>query len=81
MKRIKIIVINENKLALQRPGSPGIEILHTSVLRGAIGTTIPEPSMIFYNDKVRLATPQDFEDYGVYFGSFNNPKEYLFHTH
>jgi hypothetical protein len=84
MRRPQLIVVNENTLGIRYPNNRPHDI---EVLR-AMATT-PVTSRFFnYNgitnfplwssDKIRLATPEDFEKYRVSFEGYDNPKEFEF---
>ena len=71
----QLVVFNEHTLGYILPGSKYMGILHASVLRGAVQTTNPI-LLGGWGDKVRLATPQDFDVYRVHFGGYSNRDEY-----
>ena len=76
--RIKVIVINEHTMGLQRPGRASIEILQASVLKGASFQYLPEPTQLNSNDTVRLANENDFNEFRIEFTQYaSRPEEYL----
>lgn len=78
MKRIKLIVVNEHTLGYVFPETPNFySILHSSILKGAIFELNPSCKLMNKNDKIRLATEKDFDDFRVSsIGFTDNPKEY-----
>ena len=85
--KIKLVVVDEHTLGYIFPpsaykehsGLTYVNILHGSVLKGAVNTT--GPILIGNTNKVRLANEQDFNDYRVCFDGYkNNPQEYEFVT-
>lgn len=79
MDKIKLIVINENTLGYIDPQVPmNYSILHASILRGATFELWPAPKMIFPEDKIRLASEKDFNDYRVSFKGYDNKEEFIF---
>lgn len=81
-EKIKLVVLNEHTLGFIFPqsyyekplGLTHVNILHASVLKGAIQTL--NPVLLGSTDNVRLASEKDFDSFRVYFGSFANEQEY-----
>ena len=79
MDKIKLVVYNEYALGYILPQQPNqVCILANSILRGAPLKVYNTPYPISFNDKIRLASEKDFEDYRVCFEGFDNPKMYEF---
>lgn len=79
MDKIKLVVYNEYALGYILPQRPNqVCILANSILRGASLRVYDEPYPIGCNDKIRLASEKDFEDYRVCFEGFDNPEMYEF---
>ena len=79
MDKIKLVVYNEYALGYILPQQPNLVcILSNSILRGAPLKVCNTPYPISFNDKVRLASKKDFEDYRVCFEGFDNPEMYEF---
>jgi hypothetical protein len=58
------VVVGEHTIGIVFPN--GIQVLHTSVLRGSPYTQLTgEISIPMCLSQIRLATPQDFNDYGI----------------
>lgn len=78
-ERIKLVVYNNHTLGFINPKYPSlVQVLHSSVLKGAVGTTIMSSYQIGSTDVIRLANAQDFEDFRCHFGSFENEEEYIY---
>lgn len=86
-ERIKLVVLNEHTLGFIFPRScyegewkdlVYINILHASVLKGAVNTT--GPILVSPLDKVRLASEKDFDNFNVSFKGYDNEQEYEFVT-
>jgi len=79
MARDKLIVINNNTLAVVFPERPTTaHVLRASVLSGSFdrdGDIVP-----IKGKDVRLANAKDFEVFRVVFDGFNNPAQYEFDT-
>lgn len=79
MDKIKLVVYNEYALGYILPQQPNqVCILSNSIVRGAPLKVYDAPYPIGFNDKVRLASEKDFEDYKVCFEGFDNPEMYEF---
>ncbi|MSW53420.1 MAG: hypothetical protein F2817_21340 [Actinobacteria bacterium] len=85
--RIKLVVVDEHTLGFIFPqsyydkpsGLVYVNILHASVLKGAVNTA--DPILIGSTNKVRLASEKDFDDFRVVMNGYkNNPNEYEFVT-
>ena len=82
--RIKLVVLNEHTLGFIFPpshyenysGLTFVNILHASILKGAVQTV--NPILIGSTDIVRLASEKDFDDFRCMFDGFNNENEYEF---
>jgi len=81
--KIKLVVVNEHTLGFifppsaynNRLGLTFVNILHASILKGAVNTA--RPILIGSTDKVRLASENDFNNFRVCFNGYNS-KEYLY---
>jgi hypothetical protein len=73
-EKIKLVVINEHTLGYMIPGHEMAGILRTSVLRGSFLN--PNHNVMTKGAKVRLASAQDFDDFGVVFKGYQNPEKY-----
>jgi hypothetical protein len=79
MQRIKLVVFNEHTLGYIVPELPKYMFpIRASILKGATFETSDSSKLISSNDKVRLASEQDFDDFRVCFGGFGNESEYEF---
>lgn len=84
--RIKLVVVNEHTLGYIFPpsaykehsGLTFVNILHASVLKGAVQTS--NPILIGSTHTVRLASEKDFDDFRVVFRGYENKNEYEFVT-
>ena len=86
-ERIRLVVVDEHTLGYIFPqsyydkplGLVYANILHASILKGAVNTE--RPILIGSTNKVRLANEKDFNDFRVCFNGYkNNPQEYEFVT-
>lgn len=75
MERIKLVVMEEHTLGYIAPGSMYLNVLHSSILKGAPFEVLPEPKLN-KGKTIRLATPQDFEDYRHSFVGFDDRGKY-----
>lgn len=81
-EKIRLVVFNEHTLGFIFPPSAYkeptnhiyVNILHASVLKGAVKTC--DPILLSSLDKIRLASEKDFDEFGVSFIGYNNPNEY-----
>lgn len=74
--KTKLVVYNESALGYISPERPDYFcVLKASPLRGAY---FPETGLvpIAYNDEIRLAGPEDFDDFGVPFKGFEDRGSY-----
>jgi hypothetical protein len=77
MEKIKLVVFNNHTLGYITPELKDyVQVLHTSVLKGYHTTVHPSSFYITKLDTVRLASPNDFDDFRVCFNGFNNINEY-----
>ena len=77
MKKIKLVVCNEYCLGYILPECPNMVCtLSDSVLKGAPFRVMNEPYQITKNDKIRLASEIDFENFNVSFEGYNNRELY-----
>ena len=77
--KIKLVVFNEHTLGYIIPEIPNqVQILHASVLKGAVWSLSKSSDYIGKNDKVRLASEQDFKDFRCCFSGYQNKDEYEF---
>lgn len=77
MNKIKLVVYNEYALGYIEPETPNtVHTLADSVIKGAPFRVLCEPYYIGMNDKVRLASLKDFEDFRVHFKGYDNPQIY-----
>ncbi|MDR1091168.1 MAG: hypothetical protein LBL79_08850, partial [Prevotella sp.] len=71
------VVLNEHTLGYILPELPdSVQVLHLSILKGAPFELYPDSKMISSNDKVRLASEQDFDDFRVSFDGFRDNDKY-----
>jgi hypothetical protein len=73
-ERIKLVVINENTLGYLIPGIDWAGVLHASVLKGSKFNNYSHAYI--KDEKVRLASEKDFEEFRVSFKGYENPDEY-----
>lgn len=77
MDKIKLVVFNEFCLGYIDPRTPDtVSTLVDSVIKGAPFRTFYQPYYIVKNDKVRLASKKDFDDFRVCFEGYDNPEIY-----
>lgn len=78
--KIKLVVYKEHTLGYILPELPNsVQILHSSPLKGAIGTTNLQGDFhINYSDEVRLASESDFDAFRVSFDGYKNSSDYLY---
>lgn len=75
MTKIKLVVFNEHTLGYIHPAAPTlVQHLHCSILKG--GTNSSGASIIGSNDKVRLASEKDFDEFRVVFSEGYKNGEY-----
>jgi hypothetical protein len=78
-EKIKLVVFNEHTLGYILPELPDfVQILHSSILKGAVFSVQQSNFLIGKNDKVRLASKQDFADYRISFEGYEKDSIYLF---
>lgn len=76
-QRIKLVVANENTLGYIQPETPNsLCILHASILKGSTFSNTSGSVNLPQNH--RLATKQDFDNFNVFMGSFQNSEMYEF---
>lgn len=77
--RIKLVVFNEHTLGYILPELPNyVQILHASVLKGAVWSMSKYSDCISKNDKVRLASEEDFDNFRCCFSDSYRNGEYEF---
>lgn len=78
--KTKLVVLNEHTLGYIVPNLPQyIHPLSISIRKGAPFETYPSSKWISKNDKIRLASAKDFEDFRCSFEGYSE-KEYEFAT-
>jgi hypothetical protein len=76
-KKIKLVVAEGHTLGYILPELPNhLQILQSSILRGAPTHYPSGVDSVMLPKNNRLATPKDFDDFRVYFGSFSNKDQY-----
>ena len=72
--KIKLVVLDDHTLGYILPQLPNdVQILHTSPLKGSPTTSNLTSSFpIGTHSNVRLASENDFNDFGVYFEGYKN---------
>jgi hypothetical protein len=80
MPEIKLVVVNENTLGYILPNETHkVGILHTSILKGQTIYKDSDGWMPLYDtDKVRLAKPEDFDEYGCIFSDAYKTDKYKY---
>lgn len=80
MKKIKLVVVDEHTLGYIFPEQPNTyHILKESILKGSPYNYNNGTSRLIYNQKIRLASENDFNEFNVIFDGYkNNPNEYEF---
>ena len=78
--KIKLVVYKEHTLGYILPELPdSVQILHSSPLKGAIGTTnLQNNYHINGMDEIRLASESDFDEFGISFDGYRNLSEYIY---
>lgn len=77
MNKIKLVVYNEYALGYIAPETPDVVYtLSDSVIKGAPFRVLCKPYSIDKNDKIRLASQKDFEDFRVLFKGYDNSQIY-----
>ena len=78
--KIKLAVYDNHTLGYIFPERPkSFHVLHASVLKGAVGTTMGSSLYIGTNTKIELAGQKEFDDFRVCFNGYkNSPQEYEF---
>lgn len=78
--KIKLVVYKEHTLGYILPELPNsVQILHSSPLKGAIGTTNLQGDFhINHPDEVRLASESDFDAFRVSFDGYKNSSDYIY---
>lgn len=78
--KTKLVVFNEHTLGFITSETPEyVQPLHASILKGAPFETYPSSKWISKNDKVRLASEKDFNDFRCSFEGYKE-EEYEFAT-
>ena len=76
MERIKLVVLNEHTLGYIMPELPNwVQVLHSSILKGAPFEMWPSSKYICSPDKVRLASEKDFNSFRVSFEGYDKLTE------
>ena len=76
MEKIKLVVLEEHTLGYITELMPNyVSVLHGSVLRGS-PYSIMNNNALIGNNKVRLATEKDFNDFNVSFEQYKNKSKY-----
>lgn len=77
-EKIKLVVYKEHTLGYILPELPNsVQILHSSPLKGAIGTTNLQDSYHINNlNEIRLASENDFDDFRVDFKGYDDKQVY-----
>lgn len=74
--KTKLVVLGEHTLGYIQPNSNYMGILHASGLRNSPYNILSAPVFITTQDKIRLASKKDFEDFNVSFEGYENEEEY-----
>ena len=72
-EKIQLVVMNEHTLGYIFPEQPqSLHILHSSVLRGSTLPNDGQSVTIGSGDDIRLASEQDFNDFGVMMNGYKS---------
>ena len=79
-EKIKLVVYKEHTLGYILPELPdSVQILHSSPLKGAIGTTNLQNNFQINNlNEIRLASESDFDAFGISFDGYKNSPDYIY---
>ena len=80
IQKIKLVVVNENTLGYINPETNNLTVFRASVIKGKSSRFFSYDNDVFQlnnNDKVRLASAKDFENYRCSFEGYTSD-EYEF---
>lgn len=76
--KIKLVVGDEHTLGYIQPNSQFVSVLHSSILKGSPFGLNPSNLLTSQFKSIRLATPQDFEEFKICFKGFENKTQYVY---
>ncbi len=77
--KIQLVVLDNHTLGLINPGSDHVDVLHSSILKGAPFELFPSGKLISMYKTKRLASEKDFDEFRVSFEWYKkHPEEYEF---
>ena len=78
--KIKLVVYKGHTLGYILPELPNsVQILHSSPLKGAVGTTNLQNNFHINNpNEIRLASESDFDAFRVSFDGYKNSPDYIY---